>query len=353
MIGLPGGFTGVIQDTASTATLVAMLGARERATGGDFGRMGAAAPGAGRLRVYTSTQAHSSVMKAARLAGFGTESVRAIEVDAAYAMEPGALRLAIEADVEAGERPACVVATVGTTSSTALDPLPQIAAICADHDIWLHVDAAYAGSAAILDERRWILDGIEGADSLVFNPHKWLMTNFDCSAYYVRDVEALLGTFATDPEYLRTARDSEVRNYRDWGVQLGRRFRALKLWFVIRSYGVDGLREILRAHIEWGERFARWVDEHEDFERLAPAPLGLVCFRCRPSSGSLDESELDALNLRLLEAINADGRVFLTHTRLDGRYTLRLAVGQRTTRLEDVELAWRLARREARRLLAQ
>jgi aromatic-L-amino-acid decarboxylase len=236
MLGLPGDFTGVIQDTASTATLVALLTARERA-GTDPAR----------LTVYASTEAHSSVPKGVRLAGIGLERLRAIPADAAFAMRPDLLEQAVAADVALGLVPACVVATAGTTSSTGVDPLRAIGEICRRHGIWMHVDAAYAGAAAILPERRALFDGVELADSFVFNPHKWLLTNFDCSAYFVRDVPALLATFAANPAYLQTAHDTEVVNFRDWGIQLGRRFRALKLWFVIRSYGVDGLRAMLDA----------------------------------------------------------------------------------------------------------
>ena len=240
--------------------------------------------------------------------------------------------------------PACVVATVGTTSSTAIDPLPAIAHVCRRHGAWLHVDAAWAGSAAILPEMRWIMNGVEQADSLVFNPHKWLLVNFHCSAYFVRDVESLLRTFAITPEYLRTAHDSDVVNFRDWGIQLGRRFQALKLWFVIRSYGVDGLGAMIRRHLALGAEFAGWVEAHPDFELLAPAPLGLVCFRYRPTALSGDDPRLTQLNRDLLARVNASGRVFLTHTTLGGRYAIRLAIGQRCTERPQVEEAWRLVR---------
>jgi aromatic-L-amino-acid decarboxylase len=239
MLGLPEGFVGVIQDTASTATLVALLSARERAAPG--------AGGAG-LTVYASTEAHSSVDKGVKLAGFGLDHLRRIPTDGAFALRPDALEHAVTADLTQGLQPACVVATIGTTSSTAIDPLPAVAEICRRHGVWLHVDAAYAGSAAIVPELRWVLDGVAGADSLVLNPHKWLLTNFDCTAYYVRDPDSLLRTFQASPEYLRTAYDPEVVNFRDWGIQLGRRFRALKLWFVLRSYGVEGLQTMIRRH---------------------------------------------------------------------------------------------------------
>jgi aromatic-L-amino-acid decarboxylase len=337
LLALPPGFTGVIQDTASTATLVALLSARERA--------GTAAP----LTVYASTEAHSSVDKGVKLAGIGLERLRHIPVDGAYAMQPEELARAIQSDLAAGARPACVVATVGTTSSSAIDPLRAIAEICRRHGIWLHVDAAYAGAAAIVPELRWVLDGVELADSLVFNPHKWLLTNFDCTAYYVRDTGALLRTFQITPEYLRTAHDAEVVNFRDWGIQLGRRFRALKLWFVLRSYGAEGLRAMIRRHVGLAKDFAGWVSADPRFELAAPVPLGLVCFRYVGEGGE-GAGERDALNARLLALVNASGRVHLTHTRLGGRYSLRLVVGQRTTDRAHVEEAWRQINRAANQL---
>ncbi|HEX6615232.1 MAG TPA: pyridoxal-dependent decarboxylase [Gemmatimonadales bacterium] len=345
MIGLPAGYAGVIQDTASTATLVALLTARERATGGRSGRAGLAAGGAP-LTVYASREAHSSVEKAVKLAGYGLEMLRHVETDDAFALRPEALARALDADRAAGLRPACVVATVGTTSSTAIDPVRPIAELCRRHGAWLHVDAAYAGSAAIVPELRPLFDGIEAADSLVFNPHKWLLTNFDCSAYFVRDPAALLSAFQAAPEYLRTPFDPEVVNFRDWGIQLGRRFRALKLWFVIRSYGVQGLRALIRKHATLAREFATWLEAEPDFELMAPVPFGLVCFRYHPPGRS--EEELDAINARLLAAVNASRRRFLTHTRLGGRYVIRLVVGQRGTEREDVAAAWDAMRQAAR-----
>jgi aromatic-L-amino-acid decarboxylase len=346
MIGLPDGFTGVIQDTASTATLVALLTARERATGGRSGAAGLPADGPP-LTVYASREAHSSVDKGVKLAGYGLERLRHIETDDAHALRPDALAAAMAADRAAGFRPGCVVATVGTTSSTAIDPLRPIAELCRRHGAWLHVDAAYAGAAAIVPELRPLFDGMEQADSIVFNPHKWLLTNFDCTAYFVRDPAALLATFQTAPEYLRTAYDDNVVNFRDWGIQLGRRFRALKLWFVIRSYGVEGLRALIRRHVALARELAGWIEADPEFELMAPVPFGLVCFRWRP--GGRTEDELDALNARLLAAVNADRRRHLTHTRLDGRYVIRLVVGQRTTEREDVVAAWEAVRAAAAR----
>jgi aromatic-L-amino-acid decarboxylase len=347
MLNLPAGFTGVIQDTASTATLVALLSARERASGFAGERLGVEA-GRG-LRVYASAEAHSSVAKGVKLAGYGAEALRAIPVDERYALRADALADAMARDVAAGLTPACVVATVGTTSSTAMDPLPAVAEISRRHGAWLHVDAAWAGSAAIIPELRWILDGVEHADSLVFNPHKWMLVNFDLTAYFVRDVDTLLRVFTVTPEFLRTRHDKDVANFRDWGIQLGRRFRALKLWFVIRSYGVEGLRAVIRRHVALAREFAGWVSASPDFELLAPAPLGLVCFRYRPAGTAADDPGLDELNRELLARVNASGRVFLTHTALGGRYTIRLAVGQRCTEREHVEEAWRLVREAAGR----
>jgi aromatic-L-amino-acid decarboxylase len=347
MLELPEGFVGVIQDTASTATLVALLTARERATAHEAGLAGLADIGS-RLTVYASTEAHSSVDKAVKLAGYGLAQLRRIAVDERYALQPQALAEAIAADLGAGLVPTCVVATVGTTSSTAIDPLPEIAALCRRHRIWLHVDAAYAGAAAIVPELRHLFDGVEDADSFVFNPHKWMLVNFDCSAYYVRDREALLRTFQITPEYLRTARDAEVVNFRDWGIQLGRRFRALKLWFVIRSYGVEGLRSMIRRHVALGRELAGWVETDTNFELMAPVPFGLVCFRYHPEGAA--PGMLDNLNRRLLEQVNATRRVYLTHTELGGHYVIRMAIGQRQTERKHVEEAWRLIKGAASEL---
>jgi aromatic-L-amino-acid/L-tryptophan decarboxylase len=347
MLGLPAPFVGSIQDTASTATLMALLSAREQATAGASGARGIAASESP-LTVYASREAHSSIDKGVKLAGFGLEQLRHIPVDSAFALDPDALERAIAADREAGRTPACVVATIGTTSSTAIDPVPAIGEICRRHRIWLHVDAAYAGSAAIVPELRHHFAGIELADSVVFNPHKWLLTNFDCTAYFVRDPEALLRTFQASPEYLRTRYDAEVVNYRDWGIQLGRRFRALKLWFVLRSYGVEGLRTMIRGHVALARELADWISRHPDFELVAPVPFGLVCFCYRPNGKS--EDELDALNQELMARANARRRFHLTHTRLGGRYVIRLVVGQRSTGRERVAEAWKAIQEEAARL---
>ena len=346
MLGLPTDFTGVIQDTASTATLVALLSARERATDQAAGVSGLAGTGA-RLTVYASSEAHSSIDKGVKLAGYGLEQLRRVPVDQAYALMPDALDRMIVADRKAGFVPACVVATVGTTSSTAIDPLPRIAEVCRRHAVWLHVDAAYAGTAAIVPELRHLFDGVEQADSFVFNPHKWMLVNFDCSAYFVRDRDALLATFKVTPEYLRTAEDRDVVNFRDWGIQLGRRFRALKLWFVIRSYGLEGLRELVRKHVRLARELAEWIEAAPGFELMAPVPLGLVCFRYRPPELRVDDPRLQDLNAALLARVNATGRVRLTHTRLGGQFVIRVAIGQRQTERAHVEEVWRLIKEAA------
>ena len=349
MLGLPETFVGVIQDTASTATLVALLSARERASGYASGEHGMA--DAGRLTVYASAQAHSSVIKGVRLAGYGLDQLRLIPVDTDYAMRPDALAEAISGDLASGLRPACVVATIGTTSSTAVDPLPAIGGACRRYGIWLHVDAAYAGTAAIVPELRHYFDGLEQADSLVFNPHKWMLVNFDCSAYYVRDRQALLRTFSITPEYLRTAQDQQVVNFRDWGIQLGRRFRALKIWFVLRSYGVEGLRAMVRGHIALAQELAERIRRSSNFELMAPVPFGLVCFRFHPSSAR-DPLVLDQLNRELLRRVNASGRVHLTHTELDEKFVIRMVIGQRLTARQHVDEAWELIQGAARELQA-
>lgn len=335
MLGLPAGMAGVIQDTASTASLVALLSAREKATDFAANRQGMSFP----LTVYISEEAHSSIEKGVKIAGYGKENMRIIPTDSSYAMLPEKLAAAISRDRDAGLHPACVVATVGTTSSSAIDPLEPIGEICREQNLWLHVDAAYAGAAAILPEKRWILKGVEQADSFVFNPHKWMLTNFDCSAYFVKEPEWLVRTFEIHPEYLKTGVDAKVKNYRDWGIQLGRRFRALKLWFVLRSYGVEGLQRIFREHIRLADLFRGWVEAHPDFELMAPVPLSLVCFRLTKGRA---ETELDELNREFLEQLNRSGKLLLTQTLLSGKYVLRLAVGSRLTTEQQIREAWDL-----------
>ena len=355
MVGLPPQF-GIIMDTASVASLCAIAAAREAA--GDAVRRDGMAGGP-RLRLYTSEQAHSSIEKAAITLGLGQQGVRKIPVDAEFRMDPAALAQAIAEDRRAGWRPFCVVATVGTTSTTSVDPVPAIAEVCAREGLWLHVDGAYAGMAAVAAEFRWALNGCERADSVVINPHKWLFTPIDCSAFYCRHAAVLRRAFSLVPEYLRTAEAEQaaVRDFMDYGIQLGRRFRALKLWMVIRYFGGEGLAARIREHIRLGHLFASWVDAHPDFERLAPTPFSVVCFRARPTDlpvGPEEERDayFDALNERLLDAVNATGRAYLSHTRLRGRFALRLAVGNLRTTEAHVQTAWDLLQEHAARLHA-
>ncbi|HHI69306.1 MAG TPA: aspartate aminotransferase family protein [Planctomycetes bacterium] len=344
MIGLPGKYTGVIQDTASTSTLVSLITAREKATG--FGVNERGFETGERFTIYGSTETHSSIEKAVKIAGFGRESFRKVGVDENFALLPGELEKAVRADLEAGFRPLAVVGTLGTTGSTAMDPLKDMGEICRRYGLWFHVDAAFAGTALMLPEFRHLGEGLEYADTFVFNPHKWMLTNFDCSAYFVRDEEALVRTFEILPEYLKTPEGRRVKNYRDWGIALGRRFRALKLWFVIRSYGVEGIREILRRHIEIARCLEEEIRGREDFEILAPRVLNLLCFRYHPP-GEDDPERLNALNERLLQAVNETGKAFLSHTKLRGAYTIRMVTGQTQTTLEDALAAWELILRLA------
>jgi aromatic-L-amino-acid/L-tryptophan decarboxylase len=345
MLGLPAAFQsagpggGVIQDTASSATLCALLAGRERATGSTSNDTGCN----GKLVAYASREAHSSIEKAVKIAGLGERNLRRIEVDERFAMKPDALVAAIARDRADGRIPCFVCATVGTTSSTALDPLSEIGRICREEGIWLHVDAAMSGTAALCPEYRSIQEGLELADSYCFNPHKWMFTNFDCDCFWVADRAGLIRTLSILPEYLRNraTESGAVIDYRDWHIQLGRRFRALKLWFVIRHYGVEGLRHHVRRHVELAQKFAGWIEESERFELAAPAPLNLVCFR---HIGG------DDFNRRLLERLNGSGEMYLTHTSLGGRYTLRLCVGQTRTEERHVEAAWRRIRETAEEL---
>ena len=339
MMGLSAQWHGVIQDTASTATLVALLCARERATNfaaARGGLQGCAEP----LTVYMSSQSHSSVEKAALLAGFGRENLRVIPVDDAFGMQPQALREAIEADVRRGLRPCAIIATVGSTAVTAIDPLAPIAEVARAHGLWLHVDAALAGAAMILPECRALWQGVEDADSLVVNAHKWLGASFDCSLYYVRDPQHLIRVMSTSPSYLRTAADETARNLRDWGIPLGRRFRALKLWFLIREQGVSGLQTRLRrdlAHARW---LAERIDASAQWRRLAPVPLQTVCVRHEPPG--LDGDALDRHTLAWARRINESGQAYLTPAMLEGRWMVRVSFGVETTEHRHVEALWAL-----------
>ena len=338
MLGLPSGLFGILTDTASVSTLVALAAAREAVPEVPVREQGLAAPGSPRLRCYTSQEAHSSVEKAAITVGLGQAGLRKIPTDAEFRMDVAALRSAVREDRAAGWRPFAVSATVGTTSTTSVDPVPEIASVCEEEGLWLHVDAAYAGSSAILPECRWCLDGCERADSLVVNPHKWLFTPIDASALYTRRPEILRRAFQLVPDYLQSSEGEAAVNLMDYGVQMGRRFRALKLWFVFRAFGVEGLRRRLAEHCRLGRLFAGWVDADPRFQRTAPTPFSTVCFRA--VWPDRNEEETDRANERLLERVNAAGKVFLSHTRLRGRYTLRLAIGNLRTRERHVRLAW-------------
>lgn len=333
LLGLPLNFEGVIYDTASISTVHALAAAREAArpdvrTAGMAGRSDLP-----RLCVYCSEQAHSSVDKAVILLGLGQESLRKIETDDEFRMRPDALAAAIERDVADGSIPVAAVATVGTTSTTSVDPVPEIARICRSHKVWLHVDAAYAGAAAMVPDYEWVLAGADKADSLVVNPHKWLFTPFDLSAFYSPRMDVVRKAFALTPDYLKTVEAAPVRNLMDTGVQLGRRFRSLKLWMVLRHFGAEGIRQRLSEHMRLAQLFAEWIDASTDFIRVAPVPFSVVCFRADAD---------DAFNERLLETVNAGGEVFLSHTRLQDRFVLRLAIGNLRTTEAHVARAWTL-----------
>jgi aromatic-L-amino-acid decarboxylase len=331
LLGLPSRFLstgpggGVIQDSASSATLCALLAARQLAGEADIRR----------LRCYASAEAHSSVEKAVRIAGLAPDQLRLVAGDAAHALDARAFADAVEEDLAAGLVPFFAVASVGTTSSTAFDPVASMAEVADAHDMWLHVDAAFAGSAAVCPELRWIHDGLERADSYCFNPHKWLFTTFDCDCFYVADRSALISALSVPPEYLRNEASASgaVIDYRDWQIPLGRRFRSLKLWFVLRHYGADGLRHHVRRHVELAAGLAARIIEHPSLELAAPVPLNLICFR---------HADGDEATESLLAAINADGRFYLTHTRLDDRFVIRACIGQTHTEAEHVDALWSL-----------
>ncbi len=348
MMGLPEEFAGIIYDTASVSTMHAIAAAREALDleireQGMSGR--AELP---RLRVYSSEQAHSSVDKSVITLGLGQTSLRKIPVDAEFRMEPAALAAAIEEDRRAGLLPFCVVATVGTTSTTSIDPVAAIADICERERLWLHVDAAYAGSAAIVPELRPTLGALERADSLTTNPHKWLFTPIDLSVLYSRRMEVLRRAFSLIPEYLRTSEPATTQNQMDYGIQLGRRFRSLKLWMVLRYFGHEGLAARLREHCRLARLFASFVEDAPDWELLAPVPFSVVCFRARPAS--VEPEKLDALNEQLMNAVNSTGELFISHTRLHDRLTLRLAIGNIRTDETHVRRAWQLFNQQLSRL---
>ncbi|HEU0015286.1 MAG TPA: pyridoxal-dependent decarboxylase [Longimicrobium sp.] len=344
LLGLPEGFHGTIHDTASISTLVAIAAAREAAGLGvrEEGMSGRDLP---RLRVYASEEVHSSIDKAGLTLGIGMAGTRKIATDERFRMDPRALDAAIRQDVANGVKPVCVVATVGTTSTSSIDPVPEIADVCERHGVWLHVDAAYGGSAALVPEMRHVLDGAGRADSLVVNPHKWMFVPVDCSALYTRRPEVVRRAFSLVPEYLITPEGQTVTNLMDYGPALGKRFRALKLWMVLRAFGAEGMAARIREHLRLARAFAEWVEQEEGWELLAPVPLGLVVFRHRPHG--MGDAETDAHNDRILAAVNATGKAFLSHTRVRGRLALRLAVGNLRTTEAHVRRAWDLLREAA------
>jgi len=343
IIGLPGYFEGVIQDTASTAGLAALLTAREKISDFRINENGFASEPV--YRVYASSQTHSSIEKAVKIAGFGRRNLVKVGVRDDHSLDPARLEKAIEDDIASGYIPCCVIASLGTTGTVAIDPLKPIGEICSKHNIWLHVDAAMAGTALILPEYSWMIEGKEYIDSFVFNPHKWMFTNFDCSAYFVKDASLLIRTFEILPEYLKTRTRGQVNDYRDWGVPLGRRFRSLKLWFVIRSFGLEGLREKIRDHISYASWLAGKVNEHDSFELTAPHSLSTVCFRYKP--GGVDEKALNSLNERLNHKLNDTGSMYLTHTKIGDVYSLRMVSSQTNVKFENVKRAWALITRTA------
>ncbi len=355
-LGLPTGFDGLITDTASTSSLIALAGARQ-AAGMEASAEGLAGRDLPVLRLYASAEAHSSIEKACMTLGLGRASLVPIATDAEYAMVPAGLAAAIERDRSAGHVPIAIVATIGTTSSTAIDPIGEIAEIAAREGLWLHVDAAYAGAVALIPARRGPFEGWERADSVVINPHKWLFTPLDASLLLTRRMEALREAFSLVPEYLRTLdREAPVRDYSEYTPQLGRRFRALKLWILIRYFGLEGLRRRIVEHIRLAQELASWVDADPDFERLAPVPFSTVCFRYLPAALARHEEHpayrrrLDEVNARLIDAVNRTGEVFLSHTRLGDRFTIRVSIGNLRTQERHVALAWELIRQEAGRL---
>jgi aromatic-L-amino-acid decarboxylase len=348
MVGLPQQFEGVINDTASVGSMCAMAAARE-AINLEIREKGLAGRGQlPRLRAYSSEDAHSSIEKAAIVLGFGQEGMRKIPTNDMFQMDTHALEKAIKSDLDAHVKPVCVIATIGTTSTTSVDPVKEIAEVCGRYGIWLHVDAAYGGAAAILPEMRSQFSGWENADSIIINPHKWLFTPIDCSVLYCRRSDVLKRAFSLTPEYLRTEGVGEEKNLMDYGVSLGRRFRALKLWLVIRSLGREGIANALRDHIGYARRLAEMIEGQPDFQLMAPVPFSTLVFRFCPRK--MSNSDANALNEKLLAAVNETGRVFLSHTKLRGNFGIRLAIGNLKTTWEDVATAWEVVKQKAAEL---
>ncbi len=347
MIGMPAGYAGCIQDSASSATLCALLNARERASGMAINQTGLSPQPV--YTIYCSAEAHSSVEKGARVAGFGSDNVRLIPSDENYAMRVDLLAQAITEDRQAGLMPACVVACLGSTGVGGVDPLPAIGDLCEAENIFLHVDAAWAGSYLLLEDQRTMIDGIEQADSFVFNPHKLLLSGLECSALFVKDAISFEQTFSLVPAYLKSKEGTDVIDYSNWGIQLGRRFRALRLWLVIRSYGVEGLQSMLREHLRLAGLLESWVQSEDDFEMIAPRSFALLNFRYRPT-GVDDEAQLQRLNEQLLHVLNDSGQAYFTQNLVRGVYSIRWSIGQRTTAERHVTAAWALVRDRARAL---
>jgi len=348
MLGLPKDFFGMVCDTASISSFLALAASREKFVELKIREKGLSGRNIPILRVYTSEEAHSSIDKAVIALGIGHENLIKIPTDEEFRMIPHLLDNAIQKDIKKGYLPIAVIATIGTTSSTSIDPVDEVADICEKYNLWLHIDAAYGGAAAILPEMRWILKGVERADSFVVNPHKWIFTPIDFSAFYFKRKDIMRRAFSLTPEYLRTKED-EVTNFMDYNLQLGRRFRALKFYFVLRRYGVKGIEERIRNHIKLAKIFAKWVDESNYFERMAPVPFSTVCFRANP--GWKDEEKLENLNKELMERVNSTGRLFISHTKLKGKFTLRLAIGNIRTEKKHVEEAWNILNEKLREVL--
>jgi aromatic-L-amino-acid/L-tryptophan decarboxylase len=355
MVGLPKQFEGVINDTASVGSMCAMAAAREAINLQVREKGLAGRSELPQLRAYSSEEAHSSIEKAAIVLGLGQAGIRKIPTDESFRMDTRALEKAVKSDLDAGVRPVCVIATIGTTSTTSVDPVTEIAEVCKKYGIWLHVDAAYGGAAAILPEMRPQFVGWENADSIIINPHKWLFTPIDCSVLYCKRPDILKQTFSLTPEYLRTTGTGEEKDLMDYGISLGRRFRALKLWMVIRSLGCEGIATAIRDHIAYARKLAALIEHHPDFQMLAPVPFSTLVFRFYPrnlsNSKSPSDSEINGLNEKLLNAVNETGRVFLSHTKLRGKFGIRLAIGNLKTTWEDVSTAWDVVQRKAEELL--
>lgn len=347
MVGLPENYWGIIYDTASTSSMHAIASAREQLNLGIRENGMTGRNDLPKLRLYCSEHAHSSIEKGAVTLGIGLDGVKKIPVDENFRMIPEKLEQAIKDDLSNNIKPFCVVATVGTTSTTSVDPIKEIAAICDRYNLWLHIDAAYAGVTAIIPEMKWITDAWNKADSIVINPHKWMFTPMDLSIYFTRKPDILKRAFSLVPEYLKTQVDDEVENLMDYGIQLGRRFRSLKLWFIIRYFGVEGLAERIKNHIELAQEFTKWLDDEKDFERMAPVPFSTVCFRYNP--GNLSEKELNKLNEDLLEKINQSGKIFLSHTKLNGKFVIRLTIGSIRHERRHIVDAWEIIKTMARR----